>query len=83
MIHYYTYLPHKTIVVNFFKTMPYTQYLSLNVAVPLLCAGQAFASKHDGPENGVVWGDIFWAYCTISSLNRVAPSPIPDASFLR
>ena len=68
MIHYYTNLPSKTIMVKHFETMQYPQHLSFNVAIPMLYTGQACTCKCNGPENGVVWSNIFWACSTISGL---------------
>ena len=64
-------------MVKFFKTMQYTQCIFLNVAIPSLCTGQAFAYKCNGPENGVVWSNIFWACCTISALQQSSAKSYP------
>ena len=75
------YLPSKETMVKSFKTMQYNHCLSFDVIVSLFCTGQDFAWKCDLPLNGVVWSlghsipSLVW--------NRVALSPVPDASVSR
>ena len=83
MICYYIYIPSKTIMMKFFKTMQYTQWFSFNIALPTLCTGQAFTLECYGSENGIVWSAIFWAYYASLVCNRVALSPILNASVSR
>ena len=62
--------------------MQYTQCLSLNAAIPVLCTGQALTCKCNGPENGVVWSNIFGHVVLSLICNNAAPSPILDTSVL-
>ena len=77
------YLLSKTIMVKFFKTMQYTKHLSFNVVIPLLCTGQAFTSNTIALRR-VLSGVISFGYVVPSPVcNRVALSPILDASISR
>ena len=70
MMFYYAYVSSKTIMMKFFETMQCTQWLSFNIAVPMLCPGHAFNHECYGSENDIVWSAIFQAYHTISGLQQ-------------
>ena len=82
MIHYYTYLHSKTIMVKFFKTMQYTQCLSMLLYLYSVLLRLLFANAVG--LRMVLSGAISFGHVVPSLVcNRVAPSPIPYASVLR